>query len=128
MNTNDIISAVLLGVISGVATWVIIYWHIATKGTWRQWPAGRSLMGLLTIISVGFGYGVVNRFVGSWPGRPVVSILLYTLFVAAIIVIGLTIRKEMRTGKAKAASKFPIHTGPVTVIVATKNEETPDVD
>jgi hypothetical protein len=127
MNFNDIISAALLGIISVVAGWVIIYWHIATKGTWRAWPAGRSLMGLLGIIAVGFSYGVLNRFLGQWPGRAVVSILLYALFVGAIIFIGLTIRKEMRTGKAKAKSKFPIHTGPVTVIVATKNEETPDV-
>ena len=128
MNTNDIISAVLLGIISVVATWVIVYRHISTKGTWREWPAGRSLMGLLGIISVGFGYGVINRFIGPYALKPLVSITLYALFVGAIIFIGYTIRKEMRSGKKRSANKFPIHTGPVTVVVATKNEETPDVD
>lgn len=125
---NSIITAVLLGIICVVATWVIIYWHLATKGTWRQWPAGRSLMGLLGIISVGFGYGVFNRFLGEWPGRAVFTIGLYALFVGAIIFIGLTIRKEMRFGKRKLQDKYPAHTGPVVVVVASKNEESPHVD
>jgi ABC-type Fe3+ transport system permease subunit len=126
--TNSLITAILLGIISAVATWVIVYWHITTKGTWREWPAGRSLMGLLAIISIGFGYGVLNRFLGDWAGRAVFSIILYALFVGAIVFIGYTIRKEMRRGKKRTANKFPLHTGPVTVVVATKNEEIPDVD
>ena len=129
MTINDIISAALLGIISVVAGWVAIYWHVATKGTWRDWPAGRSLMGLLAIITIGFGYGVVNRFLGpNWPLRPVVSILLYALFVGAIIVIGLTVRSEMRAGKRKQRQKYPTHTGPVAVIVASKNEEKAEED
>jgi hypothetical protein len=125
---NHHITTVLLGIIAAVATWVITYWHISTKGTWKEWPAGRSLMGLLGIISVGFGYGVFNRILGPWPGQPVTSIVLYALFVWAIIWIGLTIRKEMRFGKKRLNNKYPIHTGPVTVVVASKNEESPDVD
>jgi len=128
MNIQDIISALLLGVISVVAGWVAIYWHIATKGTWREWPAGQSLMGLLSIITVGFGYGVINRFIGQWAGRSIVSLILYALFVGAIIWIGLTVRKEMRRGKARIRDKYPTHTGPVTVTVASKNEEIPHVD
>lgn len=126
--TNTTITAVLLGIISLVASTVIIYWHRQTKGTWRDWPAGRSLMGLLGIIAVGFGYAVVNRFLGAWPGRGAASIILYALFVWAIIFVGLTVRKEMRLGKGKTAAKNPEHTGPITVIVASKNEETPHVE
>jgi hypothetical protein len=124
---NTYLTTILLGIIAAVAAWVIIYWHVATKGTWKEWPAGRSLMGLLGIIAVGFGYGVFNRLLGPWPGQPVTSMVLYAAFVWAIIWIGLTIRKEMRFGKKRSAEKFPIHTGPVTVVVASKNEETPDV-
>jgi hypothetical protein len=123
---NSYITTILLGIISAVATWVIAYWHITTKGTWKEWPAGRSLMGMLGIISVGFGYGVINRFLGEWPGRAAFSMVLYALFVWAIVWIGLTIRKEMRFGKKRLNNKFPIHTGPVTVVVATKNEEKHD--
>lgn len=126
MTVQDIISAVLLGIISLVAGWVAAYWHLATKGTWRDWPAGQSLMGLLSIITIGFGFGVFNRIAGQYPGRPVVGIILYALFVGAIIWIGLTIRKEMRRGKQRTRSKYPIHTGPVTVVVASKNEEKTD--
>jgi hypothetical protein len=124
---NSLITAILLGIISLVATWVIVYWHVATKGTWKEWPAGRSLMGLLGIISVGFGYGVLNRFLGDWPGRAVFSMFLYAAFVGAIVFIGHTIRKEMRSGKKRTRAKYPIHTGPVTVVVASKNEEKTDV-
>jgi small-conductance mechanosensitive channel len=126
MNLNDIISAVLLGIISLVAGWVAVYWHVATKGTWRQWPAGRSLMGLLAIITVGFGFGVVNRFLGQYPARSAVGIILYTLFVGAIIIIGLTVRAEMRAGKRKLRQKKPDANGPVTVTVATENTTPPD--
>jgi hypothetical protein len=125
---QDIISAALLGIISLVAGWVAIYWHLCTKGTWRDWPAGQSLMGLLSIIAVGFGFGVFNRIAGMYWGRSVVGIILYGLFVGAIIWIGLTVRKEMRRGKARLREKHPTHTGPVSVTVATKNEEEPHVD
>jgi hypothetical protein len=84
-------------------------------------------MGLLGIISVGFGYGVANRFLGDWAGKAAFTMALYALFVWAIIWIGLTIRKEMRFGKKRSTTKHPIHTGPVTVVVASKNEENPDV-
>jgi hypothetical protein len=123
MTIQDYISAGLLGIISLVAGWVALYWHLATKGTWREWPAGQSLMGLLGIITVGFGFGVVNRFLGQYPGRQVIGILLYAAFVGAIIWIGLTVRKEMRNGKQRLRGKCPTQTGPVTVTVATKNEE-----
>ena len=126
MTVQDIISAVLLGIISLVAGWVAAYWHLATKGTWRDWPAGQSLMGLLSIITVGFAFGVFNRLAGQYWGRSVVGIILYALFVGAIIWIGLTIRKEMRRGKQRTRSKYPTHTGPVTVVVASKNEEKTD--
>lgn len=123
---NAIASALFLGLVSVTATWVIVYWHIATKGTWRGWPAGRSLMGLLGIISVGFGFGTINRFIEIPLGKTFVGVLLYALFEAAIIFIGLTIRKEMRRGKKKIVSKSPDRTGPVAIIVASRNEETPD--
>ena len=35
---------------SAFAFVVILYWHLSTKGTWKDWPAGRSLMTLLMII------------------------------------------------------------------------------
>ena len=124
MTIQDIISAALLGVISVVAGWVAIYWHVSTRGTWKEWPAGQSLMGLLAIITVGFGFGVFNRLMGQYPGRAILGLILYALFVGAIIWIGLTVRREMRNGKARTKGKYPeSHTGPVTVVVASKNEE-----
>jgi hypothetical protein len=121
---NTTITTILLGVIAVVATWVIIYWHLATKGTWRDWPAGRSLMGLLGIIAVGFGWGFLSRIVGDYPGRNVIAVLMYLTFISALVYIGITIRQEMRYGKQRLNSKEPTTSGPVTVIVAATNEET----
>lgn len=126
MSIESLISAALLGVIAVVAGAVAVYWHVKTRGTWRHWPAGQSLMGLLAIIAVGFGWGVINRFLGDYPARSLIGIVLYALFVGAIIMIGWTIRKEMRHGKKKLREKHPDHTGPLTVVVATKNEEDPN--
>lgn len=112
--------------ISAIAFTVIIYWWKATKGTWKHYPAGRSLMGLLGIIAVGFGWGVISRILGDYPGRSIIAVTLYLSFIGALVLIGLTIRKEMRLGKRRMRERFPTHTGPVTVTVATKNEETPD--
>lgn len=120
---NELVSAILLGIIPLTSGIVSVYWHLATRGTWRNWPAGRSLMALLLIITAGFTYGVINRFLGAYPARYAIAVGLYALFVGAIIFIGLTIRKEMRLGKQRLTSKSPPHTGPVTVTVASTNEE-----
>lgn len=124
---NETISAILLGGIALVAAAVVVYWHLATRGTWRHWPAGRSLMGLLAIITVGFGFGVINRFLGDYPAKFPLATALYAAFLGALIFIGSTIRAEMRAGKARAnAKKNHPSTAPVTIVVATTNEENPD--
>lgn len=126
---NEVISAILLGAIPITAGTVVAYWHRATRGTWRQWPAGRSLMGLLGIITVGFAYGVVNRFLGNYPAKFAVAVLLYALFIGAIIFIGLTIRKETILGKAKAnhpASAPPAPSSNIDMTVASEKEEIHD--
>lgn len=124
---NELLSAILLGLIPLTAGTVVIYWHRATRGTWREWPAGRSLMGLLLIITVGFGYGVVNRFLGQYPARYGIAVALYVLFIGAIIFIGWTIRKELRRGEAKAAhpASAPA-TGAIDITVATEKESSDD--
>lgn len=126
MTVEYVTTALLLTLISSIAFTVIIYWHITTKGTWRHWPAGQSLMGLLVIIAVGFGVGALNRLLGNYPAKDFILILLYTAFAAALSVIGLTIRKEMRAGKRRLRRKAHPATGPVIIAVATTNEETDD--
>jgi hypothetical protein len=124
---NELLSAIFLGAVTLAASWVIIYWHFATKGTWREWPAGRSLMGLLAIIAVGFGFGVVNRILPMPLGKTIVGVGLYALFVSAIIFIGLTIRKELRVGRAKEHHPANPNTGTIDITVATDTDkEHPD--
>lgn len=124
--TQPLIVVALIGIVSLVAAETIFYWHRATKGTWKEWPAGRSLMYLLIIIASGFGFGVVNQFLGQYPLRPVIGFGLYVLFIAALVVIRLTIRAEMRRGQRKVKTTLPTATGPVDITVATENQETPD--
>lgn len=126
---TPLINSLLLGLISLTAFIVIGYWHLATRGTWRQWPAGRSLMGLLGIIAVGFGYGVINALIGpdGWPGKSVVGFALYFVFVGAIIFIGTTIRKEILRGRSVEhhPSSHP-KTGTIDITVATEKEPSND--
>jgi uncharacterized membrane protein YfcA len=124
---NSPLTLALLFIVAAVATETVIYWHRKTRGTWREWPAGRSLMYLLIIISSGFGYGVINRFLGDYPARNLVSFVLYALFIGALLVIRKTIAAEMRRGRDKPlTTKLPTTTGPVDVAVASENQETPD--
>lgn len=125
---NSPITLILLAIIAAVALETVIYWHVQTKGTWKDWPAGRSLMYLLVIIATGFGYGVLNRFLGEYPARTAVSFILYAAFVGALIVIRGTIRAEMRKGRReKLKTKLPTNTEPVEIIVATTNKESDNV-
>ena len=84
-------------------------------------------MGLLAIIAVGFGFGVVNRFIPVPLGKGIVGVVLYGLFVGAIIFIGLTIRKELNIGRTK--SKHPasqhLNTGAIDITVATDTDKEP---
>jgi DMSO/TMAO reductase YedYZ heme-binding membrane subunit len=125
--TTPLINVILLGIIAVVALESVTYWHRATKGSWKHWPAGRSLMYLLVIIAAGFGYGVINQFLGQYPARALISFALYAGFVAALVIIRVTITVEMRRGKKRLQQKTSDPTGPVTVTVASKNEESPDV-
>lgn len=116
--------------VSGTALAVIIYWWIATRGSWMHWPAGWSLMGLLAIISIISGWAGLNTFV--LPPRYDLKIpsyfVLYGLLEFALIAIGTTVHREMRRGKARQVQKSKngkAPTGPVTVIVASTNEEKP---
>lgn len=125
---TPLINSLLLGLISLTAFIVIFYWHGATSGTWKKWPAGRSLMGLLGIIAVGFAYGVVNALIGpdGYPGKGIISFGLYLIFVGAIIFIGTTIRKEILRGRAKEHHPSHPQTGTIDITVATDKETSND--
>jgi hypothetical protein len=115
--------------VAATAIAVIIYWWIITRGSWMQWPAGRSLMGLLAIIAVIAGWAGLNTLIlpPRYPLKIVSYLALYGVLEVALMVIGLTIHREMKRGKARLLEKRPNNpTGPVTVTVATENTETPN--
>lgn len=126
MSIENTIVTILLLLVSTASITVILYWHLATHGTWRQWPAGQSLMGLLTIIAAGFGWGGVNRLLGDYALKQPILCFLYGGVVIALVMIGVTIHKELRLGRARVLAKVPPATGPVAVIVATTTEEKPN--
>lgn len=124
--TAPLINVIFIGIISVIAFETVIYWHRGTRGTWRDWRAGRSLMYLLLIIAFGFGYGIINQFLGQYPARPFVGLFLYALFVAALVVIRLTIRAELRTGRSRDAHPSNPPTGTIDLTVATEKEPSND--
>lgn len=126
MSTSIIVAALLL-LIAAVSITVAIYWHLSTLGTWKQWPAGRSVMALLIIIGVSHGWGGTNRVLGDYALKQPILAGLYCVFAVALVMIGVTIHKEMATGKKLVAKKDPAapQTGIITIAVATKPEEKP---
>lgn len=121
---TTIMTVVMLGLVALVATETVVYWHVRTRGTWRDWPAGRSLMYLLLIISTGFTFGVVNRFLGEYPARGLVSFLLYAMFIGALVVIRFTIRAEMKRAGRPLVTKLPAGGDARDIVVASENTET----
>jgi uncharacterized membrane protein YfcA len=122
--TQPLFIVALIGLVSIIATETIVYWHRATRGSWRNWPAGRSLMYLLAIIATGFGFGVLNQFLGQYALRPAFGFVLYLAFIAALVIIRITIAAEMRRGRRqKLTTTLPTPDGAVDVTVATTNKE-----
>ncbi|QWY81334.1 membrane protein [Arthrobacter phage Rizwana] len=122
------LNALVIAVVGVCTLVVMIYWHTVTKGTWKRWPAGQSLMLLLAIIAVITLNAAVNILVPHYWGKVGLYFGLYGALILAIFFIGWTIRKEMRKGKARLVSKTTTPTGPVNVIVADTNEENPHVE
>lgn len=121
------LNALVIGLVGLVTIILMIYWHRATGGSWRLWPAGRSLMQLFGVIVIITINAAINVLVPRYPGKVELYFSLYLLLLAALVRIGFTIRSEMRKGKAKLQSKqLATTTGPVTVIVATENMESAD--
>lgn len=129
----DTTIAILQTLIAGIAAAVIVYWHIATRGAWSHWPAGRSLMALLGIITVGHAWRGVNRLVGAeYVSKDPVSVVLYAVFAMTLVLVGLTIRKELRVGKARVVvaddtvDPSDLQTGMVAVVLTTNTKESPN--
>lgn len=125
------LNGVVMFIVALTALGVIAYWWIATRGSWMQWPAGRSLMGLLLIITVIAGWAGLNTTV--LPPKYDIKVpsyfILYGVLELALLIIGVTIHREMKRGKARLQEKKPHNpTGPVIVTVASINEEKPDDD
>jgi hypothetical protein len=121
------LNAAVIGMVALVTAGLMGYWHLSTRGSWKLWPAGRSLMILLAVITVITANAAVHIVVPKYPGKVELYFALYLLLLAALIGIGFTIRSEMRKGKARLLEKKPKDpTGPVTITVATENQETAD--
>jgi cation transport ATPase len=130
MSTLLPLNGIFMLIVSGTAIAVMAYWWIATKGSWMDWPAGRSLMGLLLIIAVISGWAGLNTTIlpSRYDGKILSYFALYAALEAALVVIGVTIRREMKRGAERARKKLQEkpHTGPVTVVVASENKEMPN--
>lgn len=127
----DTTIAILQTLIAAIAASVIVYWHVATRGAWSHWPAGRSLMALLGIITVGHAWRGVNRLVGAeYVSKDPVSVVLYAVFAMTLVLVGFTIRRELRAGKARVvvadeepADPSDLPTGMVAVVLTTTTKE-----
>jgi hypothetical protein len=122
------LNALLIGLVAVTSISVMIYWHVITGGTWKHEPAGRSLMILLLVITVITTNAAVNIFLPRYMGKVELYFTLYFVMQAALVHIGLTIRSEMRKGKARLQKNNSASTGPATVTVTATNKESATVE
>lgn len=96
------LNVVLIGLVSAASAAVMAYWWITTRGNWWQWPAGRSLMALLAIITVITANAVLHS-VFPVPAhiKAITYAALYLLMLSSMGFIGCTIRTEMLRGRTR---------------------------
>lgn len=103
MVTLLLINSLLIGLVALVALAVIIYWHRATYGGWRRYPAGRTQMHLLVIIFVITANAAVQNLIPlPLTVKAAFYFGLYIIFAVALVRIGLTIRAEILRGRRDA--------------------------
>lgn len=90
------ITGILMLVASLSALVVMGGWHLTTRGAWRRWVAGVALMGLLATLAAITGLAAASSFFPEFPGRAVVYIVLYCVFIASIWSIGWAIYRAQR--------------------------------
>ena len=76
---------VLLSAVTGVgliacAAFAVGYWW-QTGGRWVRDEAGRFLMAFMGTLGLLFALVLSNQWVGDWPGRRAVTVVVFTLFV-----------------------------------------------
>lgn len=74
----------------------MVLWHVTGKGAWRAHKAGRAIMSLLGIIAVITGLAAFSIFVGPFPYRSTVYIVLYSYMLFVLLNIGSTILSIQR--------------------------------
>lgn len=96
------INVVLIGSVTLAAASVMAYWWVKTRGTWWRWPAGRSLMALLGIITAITGNAVIHSVIRFPPEvKTITYSILYVMMLSSISLIGGTIRAEMIRGQQR---------------------------
>jgi hypothetical protein len=60
-----------------VWTTFTISYHVVSRGAWRKTPTGRHLMSMGASLSVIGAQIIANLFLGEYPGRFAVGIVLY---------------------------------------------------
>ena len=85
------VNAVIIAAVAVTTLAVMIAWHVRSRGAWRHYPAGRSVMTLLGIQFVILANAAVSSLVGPYPGKALVYAALYLFLEAAVVGVGLSI-------------------------------------
>lgn len=102
------INIFLIGAVAAAAVSVMAYWWCKTRGAWWDWPAGRSVMALLAIITAITTNAVVHSLIKFPPEvKTVTYSVLYIGMLSSISLIGGTIRAEMLRGQRNRRATDP---------------------
>ncbi len=76
-----------------------------TRGAWRRYGAGAALMGLWATIAAITGLAATSSFWPGFPGRGMVYVVLYCVFILSIWTTGFVIIREQRLGRNGRGAK-----------------------
>lgn len=94
------INSVLVTIIAVEVFIVMGLWHVTTRGAWRYWPAGRSLMGLLACLAGITTVSSIARLMPGWQAESSLYTVGYLGTALAVASIATTIITAQRGRQA----------------------------
>lgn len=85
------ITGILIALVLVLTLVTMGVWQHLTKGAWRNYSAGKALMGLLGVQTAILTLATATTWFGEWPGRPWMYIVVYLLLAGAQARIAWTI-------------------------------------
>jgi hypothetical protein len=85
------LTGILIAIVLALTIVTMGVWHYLSRGAWKHYAAGKSLMSLLGVQTAILTLAAATSWFGEFPGRPWAYIIVYLLLIGAQARIAWTI-------------------------------------